>query len=217
MLSHGPDGAAVLVWRFAEPLRCVSSAPLGGGLGVRHWVLNAQVPSDYGRLDPETHLEDLARTAGLEGPGIGLLTAVDVRRWHSTDDEGVRVDATVGVTHPTWAASDDPPGVDNEPSGTVGGNAAGGRIGTINVVAVVPASLSDGALVNAVSTVAEAKAQALWDAGMAATGTASDATCVASAGGGPVVAFGGPRSTWGARLARAVHRAVLAGCTGELG
>jgi adenosylcobinamide amidohydrolase len=86
--------------------------------------------------------------------------------------------------------------------------------GTINVVASLPAALDDAALVNAATTVAEAKAQALWDGGVAATGTASDALCVVCPADGPAVGFGGPRSYWGSRLARAVHRAVLAGLTG---
>jgi adenosylcobinamide hydrolase len=83
-------------------------------------------------------------------------------------------------------------------------------VGTINVLAVVPAALSDGALVNAVVTATEAKAQALAEAGVRATGTASDAICVACpvGEGDP---FGGPRSIWGSRLARAVRAAVAAG------
>jgi adenosylcobinamide hydrolase len=202
-----PDGSAALVWRFADPLRCVSSAPLGGGLGPRHWVLNVQVASDYGRLDPADHLRRIAGTLGLAGPGVGLLTAADVRRWQRTVDAGVCVDATVGVTHPTWAAAAD--------VADVVGEVAARAPGTINIVATVPVALSDAALVNAVATVTEAKTQALWDAGIAATGTASDAVSVACPSGPPASDFGGPRSVWGARLARAVHRAVLDGCASE--
>jgi adenosylcobinamide hydrolase len=201
------DGLAALVWRFADPLRCASTGPLGGGLGLRHWVLNVQVASDYGRLDPADHLQQIAGAHGLAGPGVGLLTAVDVRRWQRAADGGVRVDATVGVTQPTWAAAED----DVEDVAEVDAPAPG----TINIVATVPVALSDAALVNAVATVAEAKAQALWDAGIAATGTASDAVCVACPSGPPASEFGGPRSVWGGRLARAVHRAVLAGCGAE--
>jgi adenosylcobinamide amidohydrolase len=76
-------------------------------------------------------------------------------------------------------------------------------------------ALSDAALVNAIATVTEAKAQALADTGVAGTGTASDAVCVAAAAAigtdGEAETYGGPRSVWGARMARAVHRAVLEG------
>ena len=60
-------------------------------------------------------------------------------------------------------------------------------------------------------TVTEAKAQALWEAGVAGTGTPSDAVAVLCPPSGPAEAFGGPRSRYGSRLARAVHRAVLDG------
>jgi len=84
-------------------------------------------------------------------------------------------------------------------------------VGTINLVVVIPERLADGALVNAVATATEAKAQALWDLGLRATGTATDAVCILCPDEGRAHAFGGPRSVWGARLARAVHGAVLAG------
>jgi adenosylcobinamide amidohydrolase len=84
-------------------------------------------------------------------------------------------------------------------------------VGTINVLAVVPAALEDAALVNAVVTVTEAKVQALLEVGVDGTGTASDAVCVASVEAGAAEPYGGPRSRWGAPLARAVHRAVLRG------
>ena len=80
-LEHGAaeDELSLLVWRFPEPLLVVTSAPLGGGMGQRDWVLNAQVPHTYGRVDPETHLAELASQRGLAGAGVGMLTAVDVR------------------------------------------------------------------------------------------------------------------------------------------
>jgi adenosylcobinamide hydrolase len=188
----------VLVWRATAPMRMVASAPHGGGIGVRRWVVNAQVPAGYGRRDPDHHLTKLGVSLGLPGRGVGMLTAADVRAVSSAVDGGVEVAATVGLGHPTWAAAPD-----------VAGPVS--LVGTVNLVVVLPERLSDAALVNAVATATEAKAQALWDAGVAGTGTATDAVCIACPDGGPPHAFGGPRSLWGARLARAVHAAVLAG------
>jgi len=71
--------------------------------------------------------------------------------------------------------------------------------------------LSDAALVNAVATATEAKTQALHDLGFNATGTATDAVCIVCPDEGTTHHFGGPRSVWGSRLARAVHHAVLSG------
>ena len=199
--GHSRENLTLLEWRFPEPLLAVSSAPLGGGLGPRSWVINAQVPRSYARLDPEAHLVELASERGLSGPGVGMLTAVDLRETWRDEDGGAHVDVSVGVTIPTWAAA---PHDAPDPEGFVPG--------TINIVGLVPERLSEAAMVNAVMSVTEAKAQALWDAGIAATGTASDAVCVVCPDRGSPQAFGGPRSQWGARLARAVHRAVLAGC-----
>ncbi|HEX3794108.1 MAG TPA: adenosylcobinamide amidohydrolase [Acidimicrobiales bacterium] len=195
----------VRIWRLPVPLRCVSSASLGGGLGVRSWVLNATVPRDYSCEDPARDLAAIAAAAGLGGDGVALMTAVDVRNAAVVCHEGVVVDATVGVSMPTWAAdaADAADAHVVEPA----------RVGTINVVAFLPERLSDAALVNAVGTVTEAKAQALFEAGIAGTGTVTDAVCLLCPSEGDPHPYGGPRSFWGTRLARAVHRAVLDGLT----
>lgn len=185
----------MLVWRLPDPVRGIASGPFGGGLGERHWLINATVHRDYERQDPDVHLAQLAADLGLTGPGAGMLTAVDVTEAVSVDDGGVRVVATVGLGYPTWAAAPDE---------------AAPTVGTINIVAFVPVPLTDAALVNAVATATEAKAQALLELSVKGTGTASDAIFVGCALpiAAPVEPFGGPRSPWGARLARAVHAAV---------
>jgi adenosylcobinamide amidohydrolase len=179
-------------------LRAIASAPHGGGIGIRRWAVNAQVPVSHGRRDPDNQLRQLAISLGLPGRGVGMLTAADVRRPVEATDGGVEVCATVGLGHPILAAAPDEAGPVS-------------LVGTINLVAVVPERLADAALVNAVATVSEAKAQALWDLGFRATGTATDAVCVLCPDDGRAHSFGGPRSLWGARLARAVYRAVIAG------
>jgi adenosylcobinamide hydrolase len=191
---------SVLVWRFKRPLRMAASAPHGGGLATRRWIVNAQVPSSYSRRDPDHHLGKLAVSLGLPGHGVGMLTAADVRSFVTAVDDGVEVVATVGLGEPEWAAA---PRADSCLPVRLAG--------TINVVALVPERLSDAALVNAIATATEAKAQALFELGIAGTGTATDATCIATPADGRADAFGGPRSRWGARLARAVRDAVLQG------
>ena len=187
----------LLLWRFPAPLRAIASSPHGGGIGVRRWVVNAQVPASYARRDPDHHLGKLGVSLGLPGRGVGMLTAADVRSYTSAVDEGVEVTATVGLGHAVLAAAPhDPRPVP--------------MAGTINIVAMLPERLSDAALVNAIATATEAKTQALRDLGLDATGTATDAVCVLCPDEGRPHDFGGPRSLWGARLARAVHGAVLA-------
>ncbi len=200
--SHdGADGLPLLVWRFDQPMTVASTAPAGGGIGRRRWMINAQVPSGYRRRDPERHVGELASALGLSGPGVGMLTAVDIASVVRVVDAGVSVETTVGISHPVWAASTEP--TEEQP-----------RAGTINVVAFVPTALSDAALLNALCTITEAKSQALLLAGVEGTGTASDAVTLVCLPRGAVEPFGGPRSRWGAPLARAVCAAVQSGCAG---
>ncbi|RZU72126.1 adenosylcobinamide amidohydrolase [Micromonospora kangleipakensis] len=193
----------MLVWRAAEPLLAAGTSPLGGGIGVRRWVVNATVPMSYHRDDPAAHLAELADGLGLDGPGVGLLTGVDVAEVVARADTGVRVWATVGLGTPVWAAAPAPA-------------TPAQRVGTVNIIVSVPARLGDAALVNAVATATEAKAQAIWELGLPATGTPTDAVTVLCPADGEPAPYGGPRSTWGGPLARAVHAAVLAGGAGTV-
>lgn len=193
----------VLSWRLATPMLVAATAVSGGGLGTRHWILNIQVPHEYARRDVEHHVRQIARHFDLREDGVAMLTAVPVRGVLHEHEKGLDAYVTVGVRKPTWAASDAE--VVND----------GTEPGTINVVAFLPVRVTPGALLNALTTATEAKAQALWDVGIAGTGTASDAVCIACPLGGDEEMFLGPRSVWGSRLARAVHRAVVRGARSE--
>ncbi|MFD5369495.1 adenosylcobinamide amidohydrolase [Streptomyces sp. NPDC127103] len=230
LLTHTERGheLPLLVWAPGPGHRMVSSAVLGGGIGERAWVVNAQVPPGYDRLDPVAHLRDLAAGAGLTGAGVGLMTAASVADRCHAEDGGVRAVVTAGIGVRGWAAA---PGV---------GGVVLPRPGTINIIVSLPVPLTDAALVNAVATATEAKVQALVELGADASGTPTDAVCVAAptpigprtetgprAGAGTdpradtdtdahthVEPFAGPRSLWGARVARAVHGATRAACAG---
>ncbi|MDI2129241.1 adenosylcobinamide amidohydrolase [Yinghuangia seranimata] len=215
VIAH--EGWPALVWRLGGGWRALSSAILGGGLAAPEWVLNAQVRPGYSRMDPVAHLHEIAAPLGLaERPGVGMMTAALVEAYTEGHDGGVSAWVTTGIGVPTWAAA--PVGTEHGdtptqavPSGAVSAYPAPG---TINILVAVPAPLGDAALVNAVATATEAKVQALFEAGYACTGTPSDAVCVLAREPRPgeaVELFGGPRSVWGARLARAVHTAVVAG------
>ncbi|MFL9652530.1 adenosylcobinamide amidohydrolase [Streptomyces sp. PB17] len=209
-LTRVEDGERLhaLLWRPGPGWRMVSSAVLGGGIAERAWVLNAQVAHGYRRTDPARHLAGLARTAGARGPGVGLMTAADVSAHGRARDGGAEAVATAGISVRGWAAAPQ-----ECTTGAAPQECATGAVppGTVNIVVALPVALSDAALVNAVMTATEAKVQALLDAGLDCSGTPTDAVCVAARAprdGADVHAFAGPRSAWGARLARAVHRAV---------
>ncbi|MFI6894741.1 adenosylcobinamide amidohydrolase [Streptomyces sp. NPDC050256] len=192
-----------LVWRLGPGWRVCSSAVLGGGMGPRDWILNAQVPGGYPRMDPDRHLAEIAAAERLTGPGAGLMTAADVTAYTVAADEGVTATATCGLGVRGWAAA------------PADGAEGPQRPGTVNIVVTLPAPLTDAALVNAVATATEAKVQALLDAGLDCSGTPTDSVCIAAPAPSPDTGagepFAGPRSRWGARLARAVHAAVLEG------
>jgi adenosylcobinamide amidohydrolase len=190
---------------LAEEHRALSSAVLGGGLATMRSWLNLQVPPDYARTDPEEHLREAS--AGLAPPVVGMLTAVDVAERVTAAHGGATAVATVGATHALAAAGRRPRAL--------------GRVGTINVLVVVRAPLTDAGLAGALLTAVEAKAQALADARVPArnargwaTGTATDSICVACPPGA-TEPFAGPATRTGAELARAVHAAVLAGALAE--
>ncbi|WP_203696261.1 adenosylcobinamide amidohydrolase [Catellatospora coxensis] len=211
-----------LLWRAGDGWQMISSAVLGGGTGPRTWVLNAQVGHGYTRLDPDRHLTEIAQRHGMTGRGVGLMTAARVTEGAFATDGGVEALVTAGIGVCGWAADPATPARDTvptppAPAATVlappAPAAAADRAmpvpGTINIVVALPVALSPAAMVNAVATATEAKVQALLDAGFDASGTPTDAVCVAAREAGEEVLFCGPRSEWGSRLARAVHTATL--------
>ena len=125
-------------------MSALSSAPVGGGPGMVEWVLNIGVRSDYDRTDLSEHAREVAAELDVRGAGVAMFTAVDLSRRRRCDLEGVTVDATVGISHPTWAAEHPET---EEPVSP----------GTINLVIQVPVGLDPGAAVNAVVTATEAK------------------------------------------------------------
>lgn len=197
--SGGPDCRAVLSWDLPSGTAGLSSAPVGGGAVQPRWLLNIGVELDYARTDLEVHVGEVSTSLALHGPGIAMLTAADVALVRRGTCDGALVHATVGITKPTFAA--DP-----------GGGWSDWAAGTINTVVQIPVPLSPAAAVNAVMTATEAKTQALQEAGVPGTGTASDAVAILwPRDGAQPISFAGPRSAWGSRIAVATHAAVSAG------
>jgi adenosylcobinamide amidohydrolase len=171
------------------------------------------VDKGYARTDLTAHVAEIVAGLGLAGEEdavCALFTAADVAQVATAESGGVQAWATVGVTRPTWPV----------PDGARAGSFVPPTPGTVNVVVSLPVVLSPSALVQAVGTATEAKAQVLVQAGVPGTGTASDALVVlcrivgegdSEPAPGGAVEFAGVRSPWGAHLARAVHRAVAAG------
>ena len=194
---------AMLAVELGEERRVLSSAVLGGGLGSARAWLAATVPGDYSRTDPALDLAERAAELELPGPVVGMLTAADVEAHERASSGAATVFATVGLGHPLAACGTRPRGLPGA--------------GTINLLVIVEDGLDDAALVGAAQTAVEAKAHALAAGGVRAvnasgpaTGTATDALCVAARRGGGL-AFAGTATRVGADIARAVFTAVHAG------
>ena len=56
----------VALWCPGAGYRMISSGVTGGGIGPREWVLNAQVPAGYSRMDPAAHIAELAAAVPLK-------------------------------------------------------------------------------------------------------------------------------------------------------
>jgi adenosylcobinamide amidohydrolase len=146
------------------------------------------------------------RERGLEG-AVGLLTSCDLDAWVDACVEagGTRAHcvATVGLANALRAG--DPPGPFVS-------------IGTINLLCSVDIPLQKEALLEGLAIATEAKAAALFDAGVTsrrtglpATGTGTDCVVIASAIGPAPAQYAGKHTDVGAAIGMAVQQAVRAG------
>ena len=214
--------------RLEHPAQFLSSAPLGEGLVTADWVLSGQVSPQACLPDPVSHLRELAAQLGIpdrpEGiEVIGLLTAVDHRDLQVTSlaESGVTVTAlaTVGVDHGSSARDKDVGGHAEPAIAKTEPLVRPGAInpGTINLLTLVDAALSTGALVRVSTLATEAKTLALVEAGLRtrqghiATGTATDATVVGHSGRGSQFEYAGSATLLGWLVGQTVCQSVTRG------
>lgn len=92
-----------------------------------------------------------------------------------------------------------------------------GPAGTVNIIVLTNARLSDAAMARAIITVTEAKTAAFEDLlvpssytkGIQATGTGTDSVIIVSGNSGPKVTYTGGHGRIGCLIGRAVHQAVI--------
>ena len=155
-------------------------------------------------VDPRAFLRQKLADLGLPD-ALALMTSRDIRRWRlrTTNVEGVEAACltTVGLSN----------------AERVGKRRSVRAIaGTINTLAHVSCALSDGALVEALSIVAEARTAAILEAwsqqdGPAITGTGTDCIVVASPCEGEPARWAGLHTAVGEAIGAAVYRATREG------
>jgi adenosylcobinamide amidohydrolase len=215
------DGCAVsrndrhVLVAFASPRTVISSGVIGGGLTRARGIVNLRVPKheeseQMALAPPEETLAAYCRQQRWQGPMVGMMTAASMDSFRRVD----RCEGQVAVTALVTA------GISN--AGRAGDPAqyrdfctTDPGTGTVNIILLTNAELTDAALVEAVITVTEAKAAAFENLGIRsvatgrqATGTGTDSVAVVS-GSGPVrIQFCGKHVLLGEMLADATIRAV---------
>ena len=201
-------------------LQFLSSAPLGEGFVDARWVVSYKVDINFNQPDPEAYLREQASRLGVPGGEsfIGLLTAVSHRelRICTRSESGVTVTtlATVGTGNSSSPHQKD--------IGSFGDSQGAADVpvyepGTINIVTLIDADLTPGAMVRASTIATEAKTLALVEAGVKtregyiATGTSTDVTVVGQTGRGRHFDYAGSPTLVGWLVGHTVYHAVAQG------
>ena len=187
----------------ASPLTVLSSALTGGGFRRARHILNFHVEKGYNCNDPEADMRARARQLGVKGSFIGLMTALHLHKARSAlfQADGLSVGAVVsaGLSNATCAGITLP--FSYQP-------------GTVNIILLLNACLTRGAMLNAFITATEAKCAILQSRNVRtvgddpATGTSTDTLTVAVTGAGALQQYAGPVTTIGWLIARAVRQAL---------
>ncbi|WP_062515434.1 adenosylcobinamide amidohydrolase [Halobacillus sp. KGW1] len=192
--------------QFTRPLRTMANSVIGGGIGWSTDFCNFHVDLSYDCREPETDVISWMKTRGVDpAQTIGMMTAVHLQDYvickENVQGIGVMAVVTAGVGN----------AVDISRRRELGAI----QPGTINIMVFVDAHLTDGALVNAVQSVTEAKVKALADrsvldpvTGSTATGTSTDSTVVASTQVGALTPYAGSGTAVGQAIGTIVYRGV---------
>lgn len=155
------------------PMDCLSSAIHGGGMKRIDRVANIYVDRFYDCSNPEKDVNKLFEDWGYDpGATAGLLTAVQLKHAAVLEESGKDASlfccTTAGISNGARAGSERTTFPVYQP-------------GTINIMLMIDARMTQAAMVNAVITAVEAKTAALADLGirdaengLIATGTTTD-------------------------------------------
>ncbi len=196
----------VLKVRFAEPQRTLGWSLLHPGFAVVSDVVWVEVRnSDLGpETDPTTFLRARLAQAGVPA-ALGFMTSRDIRRNHSCRRRADGVEAacltTVGLSNGERVGSR---------------RMHGPHAGTINTLVHVSVPLTDGAMVEAISIIAEARTAAIVESqrgeqGTAITGTGTDCIVVAAPCRGAPLDCAGLHTAVGEAIGGAVYDATRTG------
>jgi adenosylcobinamide amidohydrolase len=201
--------------RFDRPTQVVSSAVLNGGAVQANHILNLNVADQYReerhiQQPPDRTLAQYCRNRCWAGTTVGLMTAasMDSFRMARATEQGVEIFVlvTAGLSNARRAG-------DWAEYRKIGNPQC--QAGTINIICLTTAVLTQAAMIEAVITATEAKAAALQNLGIKspasgtpATGTGTDAVAVACGHGSTIVQYCGKHVIFGEILAKLVIEAL---------
>jgi len=212
-LQHNDDHIHLA---FSSPQRVISSAILNGGVIKADHIVNRKVPKHSSSCEaPEKSLSDYAKAQGWQGHVVGMMTAASMSslRIEQACIEGMNITVlvTTGISNARRAG--DKADI-QELSGTTD------ELGTINLILIFSAQLTDTAMVEAMMIATEGKAAALQNvkilsplSGLLATGTGTDAIAVVSGNGSQKIKFCGKHVLLGEWIGRLVIKAVTRSLT----
>ncbi len=193
----------------------LSSAVYNGGYNVASSILILKVGENFDGCkkaaeNPEISLADYCKQLQLRGTTVGMMTAasMDSFRLVSRSSQGVEITAmvTAGLSNARCAG-------DRAEWRKI--QADVNSTGTINIIILTNAVLSQAAMVEAVMLVTEAKTVAMRRLGVKspvsgaiATGTGTDAIAVANGFGTDTIRYCGKHVLFGEMLASAVIEAI---------
>lgn len=199
---------------FDEPVNMMSSSVLNGGFHTASHFFNTKVDANF--LGEKTEFEkpavtlaNIAVANNWKGIAVGMMTAALMTSFRriKLGEQGIWIEVflTSGVSNARRAGDKADYQFMNE---------ACEKVGTINMIILTNASLSQNSMIECIMMATEAKSACLQDlnikspvSGEIATGTGTDSCAVAS-GTGPEVEYCGKHVLFGELLAKAVYQAL---------
>lgn len=175
------------------------STGLNGGRTRVKYLFNKQVPRTFNPSSPQGFIKEEALKIGIEAASFGLLTAVNMEYLQVIENDDLTAFITAGVSN---------------------GSEFRAKVGTINIILISKARLSETALLGAIITATEAKGLALLEKGYTFLGTNTDAIIVAYETNSEdssesekkqEVPYAGSGTEFGKKITEAVVKGVKAG------
>ena len=200
---------------FSTEHPVLSSAVFNGGTCAASNILIMKVAKNFEGTkqiveNPEKTLAEYCRQLRLGGATVGMMTSasMDSFRQVSRTSQGVEISAmvTAGISNACCAG---------DRADWCKFQVDGNPTGTINIIIITNARLSDAAMVESVMIVTEAKTVAMRTLGVKstvtgeiATGTGTDAIAVVNGFGPETILYCGKHVLFGEMLASAVIEAI---------